>query len=153
MDRKQLALACQHAENEFVGARCGIMDQFISAHGRAGHALMLDCRSLDASSLPIPADLRLLVSNTGVKHQHAAGEYNVRRRQCEEGVRLLASAVLPGIQSLRDVSATQLEQHKHLLPELIYKRCRHVVTENERVLQMATSLTSGKSRIPREADG
>jgi galactokinase len=123
IDRMQLALACQRAENEFVGARCGIMDQFISAHGQTGHALMLDCRSLEATALPIPADLRLLVSNTGVKHQHAAGEYNARRRQCEEGVRLLSSA-LPDLQSLRDVGAAQLEQHKHLLPDLIYKRCQ-----------------------------
>ncbi len=142
VDRKQLALACQRAENEFVGARCGIMDQFISAHGRAGYVLMLDCRSLDASLLAIPADLRLLVSNTGVKHQHAAGEYNLRRQQCEEGVRILA-ATLPGIQALRDVSVAQLEQHRHLLPDLIHKRCRHVVTENERVLQMANALASG----------
>ena len=142
VDRKQLAIACQRAENEFVGARCGIMDQFISAHGRAGHALMLDCRSLDATSLPIPSDVRLLISNTGVKHQHAAGEYNARRQQCEEGVHLLSSAI-PGLQSLRDVGAAQLEQHKHLLPDLIYKRCRHVVTENERVLQMADSLAQG----------
>ncbi len=142
IDRMQLALACQRAENEFVGARCGIMDQFISAHGQTGHALMLDCRSLEATALPIPADLRLLVSNTGVKHQHAAGEYNARRRQCEEGVRLLSSA-LPGLQSLRDVGAAQLEQHKHLLPDLTYKRCQHVVTENERVLQMANALTNG----------
>jgi galactokinase len=142
IDRMQLALACQRAENEFVGARCGIMDQFISAHGQTGHALMLDCRSLEATALPIPADLRLLVSNTGVKHQHAAGEYNARRRQCEEGVRLLSSA-LPDLQSLRDVGAAQLEQHKHLLPDLTYKRCQHVVTENERVLQMANALTNG----------
>jgi len=142
LDRKQLALACQSAENEFVGARCGIMDQFISAHGQAGHALMLDCRSLEATSLPIPSNVRLLVSNTGVKHKHAAGEYNARRRQCEEGVRLLSSA-LQGLQSLRDVSAAQLEQHKRLLPDLTYKRCRHVVTENERVLQMADSLAQG----------
>jgi len=145
VDRKQLALACQRAENEFVGARCGIMDQFISAHGHAGHAMMLDCRSLDATSLPIPAHLRLLVSNTGVKHQHAAGEYNTRRLQCEEGVRLLSHA-LPGIQALRDVSTSQLEQHKQLLPELIYKRCRHVVSENERVLQMAGALARGDLR-------
>jgi len=142
LDRKQLALACQRAENEFVGARCGIMDQFISAHGRSAHALMLDCRSLESQLLPIPSGLRLLVANTGVKHQHAAGEYNARRQQCEEGVRLLSSAT-PGIHSLRDVSAAQLEQNLHLLPELIYKRCRHVVRENERVLQMAKALSAG----------
>jgi galactokinase len=142
LDRKQLALACQRAENEFVGARCGIMDQFISAHGRSAHALMLDCRSLESRLLPVPPGLRLLVANTGVKHQHAAGEYNARRQQCEEGVRLLASAI-PGIHSLRDVSAAQLEQNRRLLPELIYKRCRHVVSENERVLHMAKGLSTG----------
>jgi galactokinase len=139
IDRKQLALACQRAENEFVGARCGIMDQFISAHGRAGHALMLDCRSLEATALPLPTNLRLLVCNTGVKHSHAAGEYNARRQQCEEGVRLLSSEI-PGIQSLRDVGSALLERHKGALPELIYWRCRHVVTENERVQRMAGAI-------------
>jgi galactokinase len=103
---------------------------------------MLDCRSLESTLLPIPSGLRLLVANTGVKHQHAAGEYNARRQQCEEGVRLLSSA-MPGIHSLRDVSAAQLEQNSGLLPELIHKRCRHVVAENERVLQMAKALSTG----------
>ena len=139
IDRTQLALACQRAENEFVGARCGIMDQFISAHGRDHHALMLDCRSLEATALPLPANVQLLVCNTGVKHSHAAGEYNARRQQCEEGVRLLSLEV-PGIHSLRDVSSAQLERNKGALPELIYWRCRHVVTENERVQRMARAL-------------
>src|SRR5262249_20749514 len=136
---------CQRAENEFVGARCGIMDQFISAHGLNAHALMLDCRSLDSTLLPIPSGLRLLVANTGVEHQHAAGEYNARRQQGEEGVRLL-STTMPGIQSLRDVSAEQLEHNKAGLPDLIYRRCRHVVTENQRVLQMAAALAKGDLR-------
>lgn len=142
IDRTQLALACRHAENEFVGARVGIMDQFISSHGKANRALMLDCRSLDAEFLPIPSDVRLVVCNSGVKHQHAGGEYNVRRAQCEEGVRLLSS-VLPATKSLRDVNPGQLERHKHLMPELIYRRCRHVVTENERVHRAAESLLLG----------
>jgi galactokinase len=93
-DLKQLALACRRAENEFVGARVGIMDQFISTHGRAGHALMLDCRSLESKPLPIPPGVLMGICNTGVKHQLAGGEYNVRRAQCEEGVRRL-STVLP----------------------------------------------------------
>jgi galactokinase len=139
IDRNQLALACQRAENEFVGARCGIMDQFISAHGRTGHALMLDCRTLESTALPLPDKVQLLVCNTGVKHSHAAGEYNARRQQCEEGVRLLSSKI-PGIQSLRDVDSAQLERHKRALPGLIYGRCRHVVTENERVQCMARAL-------------
>jgi galactokinase len=142
IDLKQLALACCQAENEFVGARVGIMDQFISTHGRAGHALMLDCRSLDSKALPIPPGVLLGICNTGVKHQLAGGEYNVRRAQCEEGVRRLSS-VLPGIQALRDVTLSQLEQHKGLLPEVIYRRCRHVVTENERVVQAAEASLKG----------
>jgi len=135
----KLALACRQAENEFVGARVGIMDQFISAHGRAGHALMLDCRSLESKALPIPPGVLLGICNTGVKHQLAGGEYNVRRAQCEQGVKLLSS-VLPEIQALRDVTLCQLDQHKTLLPEAIYHRCRHVVTENERVQQAADAL-------------
>jgi galactokinase len=142
IDLGQLAVACRRAENEFVGARVGIMDQFISAHGRAGHVLMLDCRSLASTAFPIPADLRLVVCNTGVKHQHAAGEYNARRSQCEEGVRLLATR-FPGLESLRDLTPTQLELHKSTLPELIHRRCRHVVTENDRVLRTADALTAG----------
>ena len=139
IDLKQLALACRQAENEFVGARVGIMDQFISTHGRAGHALMLDCRSLESKPLPIPPGVLLGICNTGVKHQLAGGEYNVRRAQCEEGVRRLSS-VLPAIQALRDVTLSQLEQHKGVLPDVIYRRCRHVVTENERARQAAKSL-------------
>ena len=138
----QLALACRQAENEFVGARVGIMDQFISANGQSGHALMLDCRSLQAQPLPLPPDVRVVVCNTGVKHQLAGGEYNVRRGQCEEGVRLLSSA-LPGIQALRDVTPDHLEQYKHLLPDVIYRRCRHVVTENDRVQRAAEALLKG----------
>jgi galactokinase len=118
------------------------MDQFISAHGRAGHALMLDCRSLQAQPLPIPPEARLVVCNTGVKHQLAGGEYNIRRGQCEEGVRLLSS-VLPEVQALRDVTSRQLEEHKVLLPEVIYRRCRHVITENERVQRAAAVLLEG----------
>jgi galactokinase len=142
IDLKQLALCCRQAENDFVGARVGIMDQFISANGRAGHALLLDCRSLESRALPIPPEGRLVVCNTGVKHQHASGEYNERRAQCEEGVRRLSS-VLPGIEALRDVTPRQLEQHKGLLPEVIYRRCRHVVTENKRVQQAAEAMAKG----------
>ncbi len=145
IDLKRLAMVCRQAENEFVGARVGIMDQFISTHGRAGHALLLDCRSLESKALPIPSGVLLGVCNTGVKHQHAAGEYNVRRAQCEEGVRRLSS-VLPGIQSLRDVTRFELQQHKSLLPEVIYRRCRHVVTENERVQHAAEALLNGDLR-------
>ena len=142
IDRTQLAKLCQRAENEFVGMRCGIMDQFISCRGHAGKLMMLDCRSLDYRELPLQPGVRLVICNTMVKHQHAGGEYNVRRSQCEEGVRILAT-VLPGIRALRDVTLPELEQHRELLSEVVYRRCRHVITENERVVQSAVALTSG----------
>jgi galactokinase len=137
-----LARLCQHAENEFVGARCGIMDQFISCHGKADHALMLDCRSLDYTVLPLAPDISLVACNTMVRHQVAGGEYNKRRAECEEGVRLL-SKILPGITALRDICPEQLQQHADELPDLIYRRCLHIVTENERVRQAADSLEAG----------
>ncbi len=141
-DRVQLARLCQKAENEFVGARVGIMDQFVSLHGQEDHALMLDCRSLSFEPLLIPDSVKLVISNTMVKHELASSEYNRRRADCEEAVRRLA-AVLPGIRALRDVSLNQLEQHRHLLTDVIYKRALHIVTENARVLDSAEALRSG----------
>ncbi len=141
-DRVQLARLCQKAENEFVGARVGIMDQFISLHGQKDHALLLDCRALTFEALAIPDSVKLVISNTMVKHDHASGEYNRRRADCEEAVRRLA-AVLPGIRALRDVSAEQLERHRDLLSEVIYKRALHIVTENARVLDAAEALRVG----------
>src|ERR1700740_771240 len=135
IDRKALALNCQRAENEFVGARCGIMDQFISCNGRQGHALMIDCRSLDYQAIRLPPQIRLVVCNTMVKHEHSAGGFYARRSECEEGVRRLA-AVLPEIRSLRDVTAEQLEEYRDLLTEVVYRRCRHVISENNRVLRI-----------------
>jgi len=142
IDRTELAKLCRRAENEFVGARVGIMDQFISCYGKAGHALMLDCRSLEYRLLPLPDEARLVVCNTMVKHALAGGEYNQRRQQCEEGVRLLARP-LPDIRALRDVTFDELEQYGSDLPPVIYKRCRHVVTENERVIAAAAALERG----------
>jgi galactokinase len=137
-----VAQMCQKAEHVYAETRCGIMDQFISCHGRSGHALMLDCRSLEFKVLPIPSDVRLMVCNTMVKHEHASGEYNTRRRECEEGVRALAEA-LPGIRALRDVTVDELEKHREGLSPVIYKRARHVVTENERVKKAAHVLEAG----------
>ncbi|HXM90147.1 MAG TPA: galactokinase [Candidatus Dormibacteraeota bacterium] len=140
---KELALLCQRAENEFVGARCGIMDQFVSCHGRAGSAMLLDCRSLDFQLLPLPPKVHLVICNTMVKHELGSSEYNIRRNECEEGVRQLTKA-LPGIRSLRDASLADLEDHRGLLSDLIYRRCRHVVTENARTRWAAAALESGE---------
>jgi galactokinase len=139
IDRLQLALACQRAENDFVGMRCGLMDQFISCFGEQGHALMLDCRSLEYKSLPLPEDVTVVVCNTMVKHELAASEYNARRAECEEGVRLLAQE-LAQVRALRDVTVSDLERLQPKLPEVIYRRCRHVVSENARVVSAATAL-------------
>ena len=141
-DRVQLAQLCQKAENEFVGARVGIMDQFVSLHGQEDHALMLDCRALTFTSLLIPESVKLVISNTMVKHELASSEYNRRRAECEEAVRRLAE-VLPGIRALRDVSLEQLEQQRNVLSEVAYKRALHVVSENARVLDSAEALRSG----------
>lgn len=140
VDLVELARLAQRAENEFVGARCGIMDQFIACLGRAGHALRLDCRSLDYRLVPISEDARLVVCNTMVKHELAHGEYNQRRAECEEGVRSLAKK-LPGILALRDVTIADLDRQVGFLSEVIYKRCRHVITENARVIDAAAALS------------
>ena len=139
VDRKQLALLCQRAENEFVGARSGIMDQYVSCFGRSGHALLLDCRSLESRALPLPSSLHLVICNTMVKHQLGASEYNTRRAECEEAVRRLA-VVMPAVRSLRDVSLPKLEQQRARLTATLFKRCRHVISENDRVSQFASAL-------------
>lgn len=139
IDRLALAKLCQQAENEFVGMRCGLMDQFISCFGQAGHVLMFDCRLLDYKLLALPAYVKLVICNTMVKHELAASEYNARRAECEEGVRRLAQQ-LPHVRSLRDVTIDDLEQFGGQFPGLISKRCRHVVSENARVLAAAAAL-------------
>ena len=139
VDRLELAKRCQQAENQFVGMRCGLMDQFISCFGQTGHALMLDCRSLDYRLLPLPDNMKLVVCNTMVKHELAASEYNARRAECEEGVRLLARE-LPEVRFLRDVTIGNLEQLGNELPAVVGKRSRHVVSENARVVEAAAAL-------------
>jgi galactokinase len=138
----EVAKLCREAENTFVGARVGIMDQFVSCMGRARHALLLDCRSLDFQFVPLPAGIRLVVCNTMVKHDLATGAYNTRREECEEGVRCFAKWD-PRIRALRDVSMEMLDQHVHDLPATIASRCTHVVRENQRTLDAARALTEG----------
>ena len=138
----RIAHLCQHAENTFVGARVGIMDPFVSCLGIADHALLLDCRSLQFEHIPIPESVRMVVCNTMVKHQLASGEYNRRRKECEESVQLL-SRWHPGIRALRDISPEQLAGHAEDIPETLYRRCQHVVLENERTQRSARSLLAG----------
>jgi galactokinase len=142
LDKTEIALLCQRAENEFVGMRCGIMDQFIACRGRAGHALILDCRSLDWKAAPLQDGVKLVVCNTMVKHQLAGSEYNLRREECEAGVRYLRQFLL-GIQTLRDVSLDDLVRFGSGMPGVVFRRCRHVITENTRVEDAAAALTAG----------
>ena len=139
IERKALALLCQKAENEFVGARVGIMDQFVALFGEERRALMLDCRSLDYKLLPVPDTVRLVICNTMVKHALASGAYNERRAECEAGVKHFAR-FLPDVKTLRDVTLNNLEQYGRDLPEVIYRRCLHVITENARVLAASEAL-------------
>jgi galactokinase len=141
-DPIEIAQLCQRAENDFVGMRCGVMDQYISCCGVAGNALLIDCRSLESRNVAIAPNLRLLIADSRVRHQHAGGEYNLRREACEEGVKLLSRYLGP-IQALRDVTPKQLEAKRRKLPELIYRRCRHIVTENARVLEAERALEAG----------
>ncbi len=137
-----IARLCQQAENNFVGARVGIMDQFVSCMGKASHALLLDCRSLEFQSVPIPNGIRLVVCNTMVKHDLATGTYNTRREECEKGVKYFAKRN-DKIRALRDVSVEMLDQYAQDLPATIAKRCSHVIRENQRTLDAARALSEG----------
>jgi galactokinase len=137
----ELVKLCQAAEHEYVGTQCGVMDQFAVSFGAVGQGLLLDCRSLEYQLLPIPNHLSLVICNSMVRHELASGEYNRRRADCETGVKLLQPH-LPGARALRDVEIKVLEKHKDLLPAPIYRRCRHVITENRRVLAAAKALQS-----------
>ena len=135
----EIARLCQRAENQFVGTQSGIMDQFVSCCGAAGHALLLDCRDLSYKLAPIPDSLSLVICNSMIKHSHAGGEYNTRRAEIEAGtdiIRLHRSEV----RFLRDVTVADLERWgDEMLPEVL-KRCRHVVTENRRTVAAAQAL-------------
>jgi len=139
MNGTEMARLCQRAENELVGARCGIMDQFISVHGKKDHALLLDCRSLEYQQQPLPEAVRLVICNTMVRHALAGGEYNQRRRECEEGARFFAEKK-PGVKALRDVSLADFRKYETGLPEAVRKRCRHVIGENARTIEAGEAL-------------
>jgi galactokinase len=136
LDGVGIARLGQRVENEFVGAQVGIMDPMACSLGQPGHALFLDTRSLHYEHVPLPADADLVVINSGVVHDHSAGDYNTRRAECEEACRLL------GIAQLRDLTASDLGR-LDALPEVLRRRARHVVTEDERVLATVEALHRG----------
>jgi galactokinase len=140
IEPERLALLCQQAENGFVGTRCGIMDQMVACVGELGHAILLDCRSLGHRSVRLPERVALVICNTMVKHDLAIGAYNRRRAECEEGVRALATMGGRTIRALRDVGSVELGAGRDRLDDVVYRRCRHVVRENRRVLELVTAL-------------
>lgn len=142
LDRRDLALICQRAENDYVGVNCGVMDQVASAMGAEGQALLLDCRTVEIESVPLPADVTIVVADTGVRRGLATSEYNIRRAQCEQAVHLLSDH-LPDIHALRDVSLDDLKRLRVHLPDVVYRRALHVVTGNMRVMLAAEALRRG----------
>jgi galactokinase len=145
LERTELALLCQRAENTFVGVNCGIMDQFISALGQKNAALLIDCRTLDHQPASLPEDASVVIMDTTVQRGLASSAYNTRRAECEEGVRLLG-AHLPAIKALRDVSLDAFSRHAAVLPENVRQRCRHVIAENQRVLDAVAFLAQGDAQ-------
>lgn len=137
LDVLELARVGQRAEHEFAGTQCGLMDQLISAAGRPGQALLIDCRTFERQAVPLPADVAVVVCDTGKRRGLADSAYNERRAQCEEGTRLL------GVRALRDVDVDTFEARSRELPPLIRRRCRHVVYENARTLAAAETLRRG----------
>jgi galactokinase len=135
LSRMEIALAGQQTEHRFAGLQCGIMDQFASLHGKSGHLMKLDCRSLEFEYIPFHfPDIRIILVNSMVSHSLASSEYNLRRQQCETGVAFLQKQD-PSIHSLRDVSLAQLDAQRAELDVKVYKRCRFIVEENQRLLK------------------
>jgi galactokinase len=141
-DAGAMAAIAQRGENRYVGVNCGIMDQFASAAGRAGHALLIDCRVNRFKTAPIPEGLSLVVCETGSMRKLEASAYNIRRSECELGVKLIAERE-PGVKALRDVDEAMLQRNRDRLPEVVGRRCEHVVREDARVMNTVSALRDG----------
>lgn len=137
ISQAEIALNGQQAENEFVGCNCGIMDQMVSAEGNENHAMLLDCRSLETTAVVMPEDMSVVIINSNKKRGLVDSEYNTRRQQCEEAARIF------GVKALRDVSIAEFNAKAHELDEMVAKRARHVITENDRTEEAAKVLASG----------
>ena len=145
LDGVQAALLGQKAENTFVGCSCGIMDQLISAMGNEGMAMLLDCQSLAIEHSPLPDSHQIVIINSNVKRGLVDSEYNLRRQQCEQGAYLL------GVSSLREATMEMLEGAKAHMPEVVYRRAKHIVTENARTLAASQALKAGDIETVSEA--
>ena len=143
LDAVDAAKLCQRVEHRYAGVHCGIMDQFASRLGRAGHALFLDCRTLAHDHIPLGlGEAGVVIVNTGLKRALASSKYNERRDECQQGVAFFRH-LDPGISALRDVAPALLERHQSELPDTVRRRCQHVVSENRRVMDATRALRSG----------
>lgn len=146
LDGRELALLAQRSENEFIGVQCGIMDQFISALGETDSALLIDCRSLDYRAVKLDLEkhgLAIVITNSGVRRGLVDSEYNARRSECEQGTTRLSELLKRKLNSLRDVTLEELLAHQKDLPEIVARRCKHVISENERVIDAVKCLEEG----------
>jgi galactokinase len=142
IDKTELAKLAQRAEREFVGMPCGIMDQYVSVFGEAHKAIKIDCRSITHDAAALPDGVSIVAVNSMVKHDLGASEYPVRVRECQEAVTAIQKAY-PGVQSLRDVSSDTLERVQESMREVVFRRARHVVTEDERVVRFVGASAEG----------
>ncbi|MFO7635636.1 MAG: galactokinase [Caldilinea sp.] len=142
IDKVTLARLAQRAENEFVGVNCGILDQYTSSVGRAGCALLLDARNLESQDIPVGPEIQVVICDTRAERNLSGTEYDERRAQCEEGVRMIRT-VSPNVAALRDVSPKQFDAFAAMLPAVTARRCRFIVEENARVLDVARVLPTG----------
>jgi galactokinase len=140
-DATHIARLCQRAENEWVGVNCGIMDQMISAAGREGHALLIDCRTLETKAVPLPEGTAVVILDTTTRRGLVDSAYNERREQCEQAARFF------GVPYLRDVSITDFLANEEQLEPLIRQRARHVITENIRVLSAVSAMQNGDASM------
>jgi galactokinase len=143
LSRKDMVFIAQEAEHEFAGVRVGVMDMFASLFGKKDHVIKLDCQNLDYEYVPFKLDgYQILLLNTNIKHSLASSEYNTRRSQCEEGVELVRKRH-PEVKSLREVTLPMLDTYVKPVDELVYRRCRYIVEENERLLAGCEDLRRG----------
>jgi galactokinase len=142
LDPVQKAVLCQRAENNFVGMNCGILDQYSSVMGKAGNVLLLDCRSITSENKPIAPGVQVIICDTRAERALTGSEYPERRAQCSKGVRVLSN-YYPEIEALRDVTLEQLQAHQADLDPVVYKRCRFIIEENQRVLDITEALAAG----------
>ena len=143
MAAPDLAQLCQKAEHDFAGVQCGIMDQYALACAQFGNALLLDCRSLQTKQVSLPNDMTFLLTDSGVRHSLVDGEYNNRAQECAAAVEIIAKSK-PSTRKLRDVDAALLTANQNELGDVLFRRCRHVVSENQRVMRMAHALESNE---------